>query len=872
MERRVTVSPAGGVRGLTAGLLPGRWTAGVRWALWAVVGLSLLAAYILASGSLGLVPRSASLDQLLAAMGIGRRGSALGAVIVLLLACGIAAGALATWALGRRQYLLGEALAGEPNGRAITSADGRVLWCNATFVEIMADEKGEAFAGLTTRADAAAATTAEDEDEDSAALLECLKETALAGGASDGEFRMTVGDGSSKWLKMHARPLVGEPGHTLWSVEDVTVRREMGQVIAEERARLVDFLDNAEIGFYAVDGDGVFEFSNQAFGEWVGVPAERLVRDKRRLAEIIGGKGIDPDRPFSPFAKGLDGDHGEATFHREDGSEFQADVIQTVGGDSGVDSGGGTLKARAIVRDLSAEKEFEQILAASEDRFRKLFEEAPAGIAILDSHGLVIDANRAFRRIAPASKDLSGRSVIELVAPDDRADLEARLAEAVGGRVTNEVLEVRLADSADGAAALYLTPLEDAQGAPLVILHVFDTTQYRRLEEQFTQSQKLQAVGQLAGGIAHDFNNLLTVMIGFCDLILQRHRPGEQTFADIMQIKQNANRAANLVRQLLAFSRQQTLQPKVINITDVLGELSNLLRRLIGVNITLNMVHGRDLGLVKVDQVQLEQVIINLAVNARDAMKDEGGTLNLTTANAETAAPVRYGTDIMPPGRYVSISVKDTGTGIAKGDLERIFEPFFSTKEVGAGTGLGLSTVYGIVRQTGGFVRVDSVEGAGTEFTIFLPLHEQTEEEKEEAAAAKSIAAAPAPAQDLSGIGTVLLVEDEDPVRLFGARALRNKGYEVLEAKDGEAALEVINQTAGPIDLIVSDVVMPQLDGPGLIREVRRTHPHMKVIFISGYAEDDFREALERESDIHFLSKPFSLDQLAGKVKDVLAG
>jgi two-component system cell cycle sensor histidine kinase/response regulator CckA len=799
----------------------------------------------------------------------------LSAIIALLLGCGIAVGALGTWTLGRRQYLLGEALAGERSGRAITDTDGRVLWCNGAFVAIMADDKGEVFAGLTDQA---------AEDEDSAALLECLKETALAGGASDGEFRMTVGDGSSKWLKIYARPLVGEPGHTLWSVEDVTVQREMGEVIAEERARLVDFLDNAEIGFYAVDGDGVFEFSNRAFGEWVGVPAETLVRDKRRLAEIIGGKGVDPDRPFSPFAKGLPGDHGEATFRRKDGSEFQADVIQTVGGDLGGDlggdsgddldsaSGGGPLKARAIVRDLSAEKEFEQILAASEIRFRKLFQDAPAGIAILDSHGVVIDANQAFRRIAAAGKDPSGRSVIELVAPDDRADLEARLAEVVGGRVTNEVLDVRLADSEDGAAALYVTPLEEADGAPLVILHVFDTTQYRRLEEQFTQSQKLQAVGQLAGGIAHDFNNLLTVMIGFCDLILQRHRPGEQTFADIMQIKQNANRAANLVRQLLAFSRQQTLQPKVINITDVLAELSNLLRRLIGVNITLNMVHGRDLGLVKVDQVQLEQVIINLAVNARDAMKDEGGTLNMVTANAEITAPVRCGTDIMPPGRYVSISVKDTGTGIARADLDRIFEPFFSTKEVGAGTGLGLSTVYGIVRQTGGFVRVDSVEGQGTEFTILLPLHEQSEEEKEEAAVAKSIAAAPEPTQDLSGVGTVLLVEDEDPVRLFGARALRNKGYEVLEAKNGEAALEVINQTAGPIDLVISDVVMPQLDGPGLIREVRAQHPDMKVIFISGYAEDDFREALERESDIHFLSKPFSLDQLAGKVKDVLAG
>ncbi len=858
MGRTLSVSPRGAARGEFAGL-PGGWAACAQWALWAVVGLALLAAYVLWSGPSGPLPRPAALDQALAAVGIGLRGSAVGGIVALLLACGIAAGALGTRTLGRKWGLLGEALAGEPQGRAITGADGRILWCNSAFVEIMADDKGEVFAGLSARAG----------DQDSAALLSCLKETAQAGGATDGEFRMTVGDGSAKWLKMQARPLAGEPGCTLWCVEDVTSHREMEQVIAEERSRLVDFLDNAEIGFYAVDGAGVFEFANQAFGEWVGVPAESLVHNRRRLAEVIGGEGIDPDRPFSPFSKGLHGDHGEATFRRADGGEFRADVIQTVAGDSG----GGTLKVRAVVRDLSAEREFEQILESSEHRFRKLFEDAPAGIAILDSDGVVTDSNLAFRRIAAAAEDLSGRSVIELVAPDDRADLEARLAEAARGGVTDEVLDVGLAGSEDGAAALYVTPLEDAQGAPLgVILHVFDTTQYRRLEERFTQSQKLQAVGQLAGGIAHDFNNLLTVMIGFCDLILQRHRPGEQTFADIMQIKQNANRAANLVRQLLAFSRQQTLQPKVLNITDVLAELSNLLRRLIGVNITYKVVHGRDLGLVKVDQVQLEQVIINLAVNARDAMKDSGGTLTLATANAEITEPVRRGADVMPPGRYVSISVTDSGTGIAKGDLDRIFEPFYSTKEVGSGTGLGLSTVYGIVSQTGGFVQVDSVEGEGTEFTIFLPLYEQTEEEREEAAAADSIAAAPAPAQDLSGVGTVLLVEDEDPVRLFGARALRNKGYNVLEAKNGESALAVIRQADEPIDLVISDVVMPELDGPGLIREVRASYPDMKVIFISGYAEDEFREALESETDIHFLPKPCSLDQLAGKVKDVLSG
>ncbi len=850
--------PSREARGLPHGA-PWGWATRVQWLLWIAVGLALMAAYILWSGASGFLTRPAALDGVLAAMG----GSSLGGLVALVLACGLAAGALGAKRAGRRRGLLGHAVAEEPNGRAITGANGEILWSNTAFVEIMADDKGEVFAGLTSRAD----------DEDSAALLACLKETAQAGGATDGEFRMTVGDGSVKWLKMQARPLRDEPGCTLWCVEDVTSHREMEQLVAEERGRLVDFLDNAEIGFYAVDGDGIFEFANQAFGEWVGVPAESLVHNRRKLAEITIGATGDLDRPFSPFAAGFDGDRGEVTFQRAGGGEFRAEVIQTVAGGPGAgDPGKGALKVRAIVRDLSAEQEFEQILASSELRFRKLFEDAPAGIAILDASGVVTDSNLAFRRIVGAPEDPTGRSVIEMLVDDDRADLQARLNDAVGGNVTDEVLDVRLAGSEDGAAALYVTVLDEADNEPLgIILHVFDTTQYRRLEEQFTQAQKLQAVGQLAGGIAHDFNNLLTVMIGFCDLILQRHRPGEQTFADIMQIKQNANRAANLVRQLLAFSRQQTLQPKVINITDVLAELSNLLRRLIGVNITLNMVHGRDLGLVKVDQVQLEQVIINLAVNARDAMADGGGVLVLTTANAEITEPVHRGTDVMPPGNYVSIAIKDTGTGIAKKHLDRIFEPFFSTKEVGSGTGLGLSTVYGIVSQTGGFVQVDSIEGEGTEFTIFLPLYEQTEEEKEEASAAAARAEGPPRAKDLSGVGTVLLVEDEDPVRLFGARALRNKGYNVLEAKDGESALDVIREADTTIDLVISDVVMPQLDGPGLILKVRESSPDMKVIFISGYAEDEFRDVLKNETDIHFLPKPFSLDQLAGKVKDVLS-
>jgi signal transduction histidine kinase len=385
-----------------------------------------------------------------------------------------------------------------------------------------------------------------------------------------------------------------------------------------------------------------------------------------------------------------------------------------------------------------------------------------------------------------------------------------------------------------------------------------------RLEAQLAQTLRLQAVGQLAGGIAHDFNNLLTAMIGFCDLLLLRHRPGDQSFADVMQIRQNANRAASLVRQLLAYSRQQTLQPRMISLSEVLAELAHLLRRLIGGAISLKLEHGRDIYPVLVDQGQVEQVVINLVVNARDAMP-EGGTLTIRTTNANIAAPMPAAGEMMPPGDYVRIDIVDTGSGISPEIIDRIFEPFFSTKPVGAGTGLGLATVYGIVKQSGGHVVIASKLGEGTTFSIFLPRYVESA-----GAAASRRDGIEEAARDLTGAGTILLVEDEDAVRLFSARALRNKGYKVIEARSGEAALVIMGQDSEPIDLLITDVVMPEMDGPALVAEVRSRRPDMKVIFISGYAESAFRQQASDGSMLHFLAKPFSLKQLATKVKDVL--
>jgi two-component system cell cycle sensor histidine kinase/response regulator CckA len=365
-------------------------------------------------------------------------------------------------------------------------------------------------------------------------------------------------------------------------------------------------------------------------------------------------------------------------------------------------------------------------------------------------------------------------------------------------------------------------------------------------------------------------------MIGFSDLLLMRHPAGDPSFADIMQIKQNANRAANLVRQLLAFSRRQTLQPKTIDLTEVLAELSNLIRRLIGENIQMTMQHGRDLGMVKADQGQLEQVIINLAVNARDAMKD-GGTLTIRTSNLTVSAddPLPHGfiapteEDVITAGDYVLVEVSDSGTGIPPEIVKNIFEPFFSTKEVGSGTGLGLSTCYGIIKQTGGYIAVKTELGVGTTFHLYFKRFEA-----EQRAANAPDNADEKSGGDLTGRATILLVEDETPVRIFAARALRNKGYEVLEADSGENALEVFAENNGSIDLIISDVMMPGINGPKMIATLYENHAErmkdVRVIFISGYAEDAFVDSFGNDRTFNFMPKPFTLKQLASKAKEVL--
>jgi len=774
-----------------------------------------------------------------------------------------------------QRSMLADSFDAGPMGRMITAPDGTVVQANAIFRAWV----GAGPDALSNPSPFDLLRGRFDHDPEMAARFRRLAESARQGRADWAELMLKAGpatgvtgeESAGVWSLIRVMPLAGTDGLSKWVVEDISDRKDVEQRLRDEQENLSDFMNHAPVGFYSVDQDGRFLFANATLAAWLDCSAADLVTGRVSLHDVLA-EPVQGTVKHSPFAG--DESRGEVTMTSLKGRRFQASIAQT----TVVSPDGRTLRTRSVVRDLTPERDWREALHRSEQRFQSFFEDAPIGIALIDDSGKLAECNDAFlTMIGRPSRSILDCPLAELFSPGERSSVLAKLDQSKFGTGMIAPFEVNLRTQGRDKkmAQLYARRLAGAAGeaggdnsGSGMILHFIDLTEQKSLEAQFAQSQKMQAIGQLAGGVAHDFNNLLTAMIGFCDLLLLRHKPGDQSFSDIMQIKQNANRAANLVRQLLAFSRQQQLQPRILNITDVLAELSNLLRRLIGENIELKMTHGRDLGLIKVDQGQLEQVIINLAVNARDAMSG-GGRLTIQTSNVSTNEPTRREHEEMPPGEYVAIEVLDTGMGIPKENLARIFEPFFSTKEVGSGTGLGLSTVYGIVRQTGGFIFVDSVPGEGAKFTIYLPRHQ----------AAKAAAAVTAEAEsearersagDLTGTGTILLVEDEDAVRVFSARALRNKGYQVLEARSGEAALSVLNSETNRIDLLVSDVVMPHMDGPTLIRHVRDKRPDMKVIFISGYTEDKFRDQIDAGEHIHFLPKPFSLKQLAGKVKEVL--
>ncbi len=484
------------------------------------------------------------------------------------------------------------------------------------------------------------------------------------------------------------------------------------------------------------------------------------------------------------------------------------------------------------------------------------FEHVPVALIRFKPDGALRQANQAAR-------DLLGITTAEPVSVSDLFEGLGRstadwVADTAAGRVPggSEVLRHRRAAQDTFFQITLRREVDQGQAGVLAILN--DATALKTIEAQFLQSQKMQVIGQLAGGIAHDFNNLLTAISGHCDLLLLRHAPDDSEYSDLVQIHQNANRAAALVGQLLGFSRKQMLQPECLDLQEVLSDLTHLLNRLVGERVSLRLTHAPGLGTIRADKRQLEQVVMNLVVNARDAMSS-GGTIRIETEALHLAQDLTRDRAVVPAGDYAVIRVLDTGCGIAPDRLNRVFEPFYTTKRAGEGTGLGLSMAYGIIKQSGGFIFCDSSPGLGTVFHLYFPINLTVD------------APAPVPQSPPSAVlhrssGVVLLVEDEAPVRAFASRALRLRGYTVLEAENAEDALKTLEDPALEVDIFVTDVVMPGMDGPSWVRIALQDRPNVRVVFVSGYAEESLSESQARIPNSVFLPKPFSLTELTETV------
>jgi two-component system cell cycle sensor histidine kinase/response regulator CckA len=757
------------------------------------------------------------------------------------------------------KYVLDDAF----DGVAVTDDSGRVVYANAAYCRLVDPQ------GLN---DVRPVERVFIGDPDASEAVYRLLKAAREGRRLQEEVRISaVPHQPARWLQLRVHPLrMGGAAarYAVWTVSDVTRERERQEKLFQELQTAIDYLDHAPAGFFSVDAAGHIGYVNATLAGWLDYDLTAIGSGGLTLADILPGDEVALLASRAPSG--------------EDKTEVLDIHLKTRAGKTlpvrlyhnvVFSADGSPEPSRTLVLNR-ARDDGNDLQRAAEARFMRFFHNTPMAIATVDRAGRIARNNALLARmfqgvLMNGEIPPEGRSILSIVAERDRAAVEAAIAKAAGRQGQVAPVDAGLAGESERWARFYVTAVEDDADQERAIVYALETTEQRALQKQVDQAQKMDSVGKLAGGIAHDFNNVLSAIMMATDFLLNAHRPTDQSFQDIMQIKQNANRAAALVRQLLAFSRRQTLRPQVLDLGEALSDISMLLKRLIGEKVSLDVKHGRDLWPVKVDISQFEQVIVNLAVNARDAMPD-GGKLMLRTANVgekENQLLVDKG---MPAGDYVLIEVADTGTGIPPEIIDKIFEPFFSTKEVGMGTGLGLSTVYGIIKQTGGSIDVDSEIGRGTIFRIFLPRHIGTAEEISAAEQPTTTDATKATPADHTGHGTVLLVEDEEGLRALNARGLVSRGYTVCEASNGAEAIKEIDK-GRKIDLVVSDVVMPEMDGPTLLKELRRRDPDLKIIFVSGYAEEAFAKNLPEGGQFAFLAKPFTLKQLVAAVKETMA-
>lgn len=654
----------------------------------------------------------------------------------------------------------------------------------------------------------------------------------------------------------------------LWRLCDITREHDARRLAARATELRLEAYDAAPAGLLVIDADHSVVHMNATIEQWLGLTALSDRDEHASLEAVFSAHGAEILRRH---------------FERHATAPFQCPLELAV-------RAGRRLPVRVVASPPQASTAHLQgcrvltivraewadpiaISGETADRtFSRHYQAAPFGIATITSSGMITSSNGAFASMALDGAGGIQESALDVLArdasPEARAEVARCLAEVLAGQAGLPPVDFAADKGGTRARRLYAVPLAPQSGSrEAAILYVVDTTEQRELEAKFAQSQKMEAIGKLAGEMAHNFNNVLTAIIGSADLMLQTFRASDPAHRDIQNIRQSAFRAAELVNQLMSFSRQQTLRLELGHLGEWVAELKPTVKAALGEKIDLKIQADRDLWYVKADRTQIQQVLMNFASNSRDAMP-AGGSFKLSVRNVTERDVLRLTQGNLPVAEYVLIEASDDGAGMPPDVKARIFDPFYTTKDVGKGTGLGLASVYGIVKQLSGFIYADSTVGAGTTFRLYLPrAHPELESERTEPRAAKK----DVKPVDLTGSATLLIVDDDDMVRSVAVRQLLRFGYRVLQAANGVEALDVIATENGNVDLVISDVVMPEMDGPAFLKAVRPQYPDLRIIFVSGHTNEAFRETIGGDEAFAFLQKPYSLPKLAERVKEELA-
>ena len=736
----------------------------------------------------------------------------------------------------------------DDDARLVTRRDGVVTYANKAYIALANEAGVMGPAGLPPRIDRLFA----QQGVEATKIFRLCKAAKGAESAEEVIYQLmgVSGGGRRRRFEVTVRPIKNSEEHVAWRLRELAIEDEQQDHLA------VSFAD-FPTPVFALEKSGQIAWVNAAMREALGVDRGAV----RHLSEIVLGESD----PLIRAILNVDRTPQKSMVRRAAGDPLDVEFVGFRRG--GIGEGFVCVQMNI---DEPVVQEAAEITLSSD------VSESPFGVAVIEGEfgrdARIVEANKAFsdsfnvkKKNAPLARIFDKETLSELATSAKKKPRANAMPMAIetsigeGARAQSYALYPRHEQRRRGS-----------YGGRKTYLYSVDITDRKQMEEEYAQDQKLRAIGELASNVSHDFNNYLQVVIGNCDILMLRHPAGDPAYKELVQIRESAQRAANTTKQLLIYSRKQTLKREVVSITEILRESTRFLNRAIGEKVRLELINGRALPPIKVDRLQLESAIMNLAVNARDAMAPEGGSLTITTKRIEENDIAGLNIAGLAECDHVLIEVADTGPGVPQSLIEKVFDPFFTTKEAGKGTGLGLSAVYGSIRQMGGAVELESVEGEGATFKLYLPAYDDTADEETDTTLTTSTRRSEP--VDLTGAGRILVVEDEESVRAFAMAALVGEcGYEVTTAEDGEEALEILEDEEDGFDLILSDVMMNIMDGPTFVQKAREElNLRSKIIFMSAYAEDAVRDQLDHIDGAGYIQKPFTLKSLATLVKQTL--